>query len=53
MITFKQFLLEEEKKEKKKKDAAEKEIADHENERTHKSYRASNSIKAKGMGRGI
>ena len=52
MITFKQFLLEEEKREKKKKDA-EKEIADHENERTHKSYRASNSIKANGMGRGI
>ena len=48
MITFKQFLLEEEKK-KKKRDAA-KEMADHENERTHKSYRASNSIKATGMG---
>ncbi len=49
MMTFKEFLLEEKKKKKK----AEKEIADHENERTHKSYRASNSIKATGMGRGI
>lgn len=49
-MTFKEFLLEEEKKKKKK---AEKEIADFENERTHKSYRASNALNARGQGRGI
>ena len=52
MITFKEFLLQESKKSKKKKDA-EKEFADHEHERTHKSYRASNAIKSVGMGHGV
>lgn len=32
---------------------AEKEIADHEHEKTHKSYRASNAIKSVGMGHGV
>lgn len=47
-MTFKQFL----QKNKKKKNG-EKEIADHEHEKTHKSYRASNAMKAQGQGRGI
>ncbi|KKK71396.1 hypothetical protein LCGC14_2914340 [marine sediment metagenome] len=50
-ITFKEFLLQESKK-KKKKDA-EKEFADHEHEKTYKSYRASNAIKSVGMGHGV
>ena len=54
MITFKEFLLQESKKAKKlKKKEAEKEIADHEHEKTHKSYRASNAIKSVGMGHGV
>ncbi|KKL93293.1 hypothetical protein LCGC14_1876080 [marine sediment metagenome] len=52
MMTFKEFLLQESKKSKKKKDA-EKEIVDHEHEKTHKSYRASNAIKSVGMGHGV
>jgi hypothetical protein len=51
-MTFKEFLKEEEKK-KKKKDADKKQIADHEVERTHGSYKAANALNAQGMGRGI
>lgn len=36
-----------------RKKKAEKEMADHEHEKTHKSYRASNAIKSVGMGHGV
>jgi len=49
-MTFKEFLHEDKKKQKKD---AEKEIADHEHEKTDKSYRASNALKAQGAGGGI
>ena len=53
MMTFKEFLLQEAKKSRKEKKDAEKEMADHEHEKTHKSYRASNAIKSVGMGHGV